>query len=79
MMIVEGVHFNEEAIKGMKKADFIAQTVDLFFLDRKEEQRRTMLSDIYDRITSGAGDNSASEKKAVEKKTKLNQDDDVVV
>lgn len=78
-MRVEGVNFNEQAIKGLKKAEFIAKTMNLFFLDRSEEKRKTMLSDIYDRITYSTGDNNSTEKKAVEKKTKLNQDDEVVV
>lgn len=49
-MIVEGVSFNDELVRAMKKKDFIAECHPVFFLDRDEESSRRMLSDIYDRI-----------------------------
>lgn len=49
-MIVEGVHFNEKKIKSMKKKVFIDECINVFFLDRSEDKRKEMLSDIYDKI-----------------------------
>lgn len=49
-MIVEGLNFNEKKIKSMKKKVFIDECIKVFFLDRNEEKRKEMLSDIYDRI-----------------------------
>lgn len=50
-MIVEGVTFIEPAVKQMKKKDFIEAHKDVFWLDRKPEEREKMLSDAYDAIT----------------------------
>lgn len=49
-MIVEGVSFNEAKIRTMKKKEFIKECQPLFFIDRPEDDRREMLSEIYDKI-----------------------------
>ena len=51
-MIVEGISFNEERVKSMKKRDFININKNVFFLDRPPEEREKTLSSIYDDITS---------------------------
>lgn len=51
-MIVEGISFNEERVKSMKKRDFINIYKNVFFLDRPPEERGKTLSSIYDDITS---------------------------
>ena len=51
-MIVEGVTFNEDRVKKMKKRDFIDAHKNVFFLDRPPEEREKTLSSIYDDITS---------------------------
>ena len=51
-MIVEGVTFNEDRVKKMKKRDFIDAQKNVFFLDRPPEEREKTLSSIYDDITS---------------------------
>lgn len=56
-MIVEGSWFNDSKIKSMKKKDFIEECFPVFFLDRDEESRRRMLSDIYDRIKGDVASN----------------------
>ena len=49
-MIVEGVTFVEQAIKPMKKQDFIDSHKDVLWLDRDPKEREKMLSDVYDAI-----------------------------
>jgi hypothetical protein len=49
-MKVEGVYFNDANIALMKKKDFVELHINVIFLDREEEDRRNMLSDIYDKI-----------------------------
>lgn len=51
-MIVEGISFNEERVKSMKKRDFINIHKNVFFLDRPPEEREKTLSSIYDDIAS---------------------------
>lgn len=51
-MIVEGISFNEERVKSMKKRDFINTHKNVFFLDRPPEEREKTLSSIYDDIAS---------------------------
>ncbi|RGM26962.1 hypothetical protein [Bacteroides sp. OM08-17BH] len=51
-MIVEGVTFNEEKVKKMKKRDFIDSHKGVYFLDRAIEEREKVLSSIYDDIAS---------------------------
>lgn len=51
-MRVEGITFNEERVKKMKKRDFIDAHKKVFFLDRTLEERERTLSAIYDDITS---------------------------
>lgn len=53
-MIFEGVNFNEQSVRKMKKKDFIDAHKSVFWLDRDEKEREKMLSDVYDTIT-GAG------------------------
>lgn len=52
-MVVEGVHFNEAKIRAMKKKEFLKECMPVVFKDRSEEERKEMLSEIYDRITRG--------------------------
>lgn len=52
-MVVEGVHFNDAKIRTMKRKEFLKECMPLFFQDRSEEERKEMLSEIYDRITRG--------------------------
>jgi hypothetical protein len=49
-MNVEGVIFADDNVALMKKKDFIDLHMNVAFLDREEEDRRNMLSDIYDKI-----------------------------
>ena len=49
-MIVDGVNFNEDAIKGMPLKVFIKQNVDALWKDRDPETRKAMLEDVYKRI-----------------------------
>ena len=49
-MKVEGVTFNEELVRNIKKKDFIDMHKRVFYLDRSIENRETLLSDIYDKI-----------------------------
>jgi len=49
-MIVNGVSFNEEKIKSMKKKAFVDQLIQVHFLEKPEEDRRKLLEDIYDKI-----------------------------
>lgn len=51
-MKVEGVNFVDEEVKKMKKREFINKHKTSFFLDRTEDERENILSDIYDRIVS---------------------------
>ena len=51
-MIVEGVTFNEDRVKKMKKRDFIDAHKNVFFLDSPPQEREKTLSSIYDDITS---------------------------
>lgn len=50
-MVVEGVNFNEALIKEISKCEFVEVCVNVFFQDRSEQDRITLLSLIYDRIT----------------------------
>lgn len=52
-MEVEGINFIEEVIKHMEKGKFIAIHENVYFLDRELNERRKILSDIYNRITLG--------------------------
>lgn len=49
-MIVEGVTFVEQAIKPMKKQDFIKAHKDVLWQDREPKEREKMLADVYDTI-----------------------------
>ena len=57
-MIVEGVTFNEERVRNMKKRDFINTHKNVFFLDRPPEEREKTLSSIYDDIASSGAANA---------------------
>lgn len=46
-MKFEGVTFVESAVKQMTKEEFIKKHVDVYWLDRKKEDRKKMLSDVY--------------------------------
>ena len=50
-MKVEGITFNDERVRNMKKRDFINSHKDVFFLDRPIEEREK-LSSIYEDIAS---------------------------
>ena len=49
-MIIDRVNFNDDAVSGMSKGDFIAMHVEVLWQDRDEATRRKMLSDAYDRM-----------------------------
>ena len=49
-MRVENVTFNDEAVRKMKKREFIDMHKNVFYLDRMLEDRERMLADIYDKI-----------------------------
>lgn len=50
-MKVEGAHFVDEEVKKMKKKDFINMHKNCMFLkSRKDSEKESILSDIYDRI-----------------------------
>lgn len=51
-MIIEGISFNEERVRNMKKRDFINSYKNVYFLDRPIEEREKVLSSIYEDITS---------------------------
>lgn len=51
-MKVEGITFNTDVVKTMKKKDFINENLNSIFLDRSEPDRRKLLSNIYDDIVS---------------------------
>jgi hypothetical protein len=51
-MRIEKVTFVDSAVRGMKKKDFIDAHMNIYWLDRSEEDRRKMLSDVYDTIKS---------------------------
>ena len=53
-MIVDGVNFNEQAIKGMPKDKFIHQCVDVFWLERPQSVRKKILVEVYERINPPA-------------------------
>ena len=49
-MLVEGVTFVEQAIRPMKKSDFIKAHMDVLWQDREPKEREKMRSDVYDTI-----------------------------
>lgn len=49
-MIFEGVTFVEKYVARMSKSTFIDKHVKVLWLDRGEQERRKMLSDVYDLI-----------------------------
>lgn len=50
-MKVEGAHFVDEEVKKMKKKDFINMHKNCMFLKgRKDCEKESILSDIYDKI-----------------------------
>ena len=44
----EGVNFNEEAVRAMEKEDFILGHLGVLWKDKCEEDRRRMLSQVYE-------------------------------
>ena len=50
-MRFENVTFVDGAIKAMAKKKFIKLHMNAIWQDRTEEERKKMLSDVYDRIT----------------------------
>lgn len=50
-MNFEGVHFVVAACKRMSKEEFIAQLIDVHWLDRPKKERRKILADAYALIT----------------------------
>lgn len=50
-MIFEGVNFNDEEVKKLSAEEFEERHVNLFWLDRNEETRKKMLSQVYKKIT----------------------------
>ncbi len=53
-MIYEGVNFNEPVIKAMTAEEFEERHLNLFWLDRDEETRKKMLSQVYNLISKPA-------------------------
>lgn len=53
-MIVDGVNFNEKAIKGMSQKAFVDKCIDVFWTDRDRSARRKILEDVYKRINPPA-------------------------
>lgn len=51
-MKVEGITFNDERVRNMKKRDFINSYKNVYFLDRPIEEREKVLSSIYEDISS---------------------------
>lgn len=54
-MLFEGVTFVEQAIRPMKKSDFIKAHKDVLWQDREPKEREKMLADVYDIITKQKG------------------------
>ena len=50
-MIYEGVNFNEPVVKTMTKEEFEERHLNLFWLDKDEETRKKMLTEVYNLIT----------------------------
>ena len=53
-MKFEGVTFLEQAVRQMKKKDFIDAHKDVFWLDREPKEREKLLSDAYDTMCGKA-------------------------
>lgn len=49
-MIVDGVNFNEKAIKGQSLGAFLDKHIDAFWKNRERSVRRQILTDVYYRI-----------------------------
>ncbi len=54
-VVFECVSFDAEYVRSLSKELFVEQFMDVFWLDRAEADRRTMLEDAYDTISKGAG------------------------
>lgn len=54
-VVFEFVSFSAEHVRSLSRDAFIEEFVNVFWLDRSEADRRTMLGDAYDTITKGAG------------------------
>ena len=50
-MIYEGVNFNEPVVKTMTKEEFEGKHLNLLWLDKDEETRKKMLTEVYNLIT----------------------------
>lgn len=53
-MTIDGVNFNEKAIKGMSLKEFTAQCENVFWLDIEKSARRKRLSEVYAMINPPA-------------------------
>ena len=53
-MIFEQVNFNHTEVAKMSRDDFVAQHINLFWLDRDEATRHKMLGQVYDLINKPA-------------------------
>lgn len=51
MLKYENVTFLKEPAKSLSRDEFIAQHLNVFWLDRKESTRRKMLGTVHDLIT----------------------------
>lgn len=47
-MIYERVNFNADAVRRMTREEFVARHIGALWLDRKEDVRQQMLSQVYD-------------------------------
>lgn len=58
-MVINGVSFNDEACLGMGKKSFVKAHEGSFFLDRDITDRRRILSDAYDIMRVGHGNDKS--------------------
>ena len=49
-MKFEGVTFVEDAVKSMTKRAFIRQHINVLWKDRRKDERKQLLSDVYSMI-----------------------------
>lgn len=56
MLKFEGVTFIVDAVRRMTKEEFIGKHLNVYWKDRKEKQRRKMLTDVYEKIAGKSSD-----------------------
>ena len=60
-MIFENVNFNEEEVRKLSAEEFEERHIGLFWLDREEQTRKKMLSQVYKLITRPAKEKTKPE------------------